>query len=398
MAGTPEPPADGRRAAARGETPGMSRSARPIACALLALLSVHAPASAHRRLPQRTAGEVRIAPKGDLGRVDAHGGLAAVLQRATGVVSFVDIRNASRPKVVGEYDDGARQSLDGDIAFSHDGTFVFYARQTVQFSEDGLHVIDVSDPAAPRLASYQPGGGALRVDTYFDGDAEWVFLLDAVTGLVVYRFVPEAGVLVPVHVDALPATKVGGPASGGLFVEDKDPQLGIPLLYATTGTTGLQVFDISDPAMPEELGAWDDVGLAEVEVVAAKTSRTVYAATEYWFEPSLKPEVVVLDAGDLGALEEKTRWSIGAPAEDGQRIQGMDFVGRTLLAAHSERSLVAFPGGELAGPWGPRPCRAPHGDACPDGSVAASIADVEVAGNEVLVTDSLTGTLTILGR
>ena len=356
------------------------------------------PGAAGARAPYSSGayGRAGIAPDGNLGRVDSHGGLAAVLQRSTGVVSLVDVRDPLHPKVTGEYADGAKGSLDGDVAFSHDGSFLFYARQTEQFSKDGILVLDVSDPSTPSLASYQPGGGALRVDTYYDGSTEWVFLLDAVSGFVVYRFVPETGVLVPVHVDALPATKVGGPASGGLFVEPSDPQTKTPLLYVTTGTTGLQVFDISDPSMPQELGAWDGAGLAEVEVRATPSSRTIYAATEYWFNAGTKPEVVVLDAGDLTAIKEKKPFSIGAPAQDDARIQGMELVGRKLLVAHSERYLVSFPGGDVVGPWGPQPCKAPPRALCVDAFLGGSIADVERAGRNLLVTDSLRGDLYVL--
>ena len=374
----------------------MARVARVVVAALLAVSALGAPAGGRARVPSRRLGAVTIAPEGNLGRVDSRGDLAAVLQRSAGVVTLVDVGDPAHPAVAGAYDDDAQDSLDGDVAFSHDGDHLFYARQTEQFSKDGLLVLDVSDPANPALASYQPGGGALRVDSYYDGATEWVFLLDAVEGLVVYRFVPEAGVLVPVHVDPLPATKVGGPASGGLYVDESDPQLHLPLLYATTGKTGLQVFDISDPTAPVELGAWDDAGLAEVEVEATKTSRTVYAASEYWFVPSTKPRVVVLDASALDGIKERPSYSLGAPAGDDARIQGMELAGGKLLVAHSQRYLVSFPGGRLVGPWGPRPC--PRGATCPDGFTGGSIADVERYGDELLVTDSLAGSLTVLGR
>lgn len=91
--------------------------------------------------------------------------------------------------------DGAEDSLDGDLVFSSDGKWLFYARQTRQFSNDGVHVLDVSDAQNPRLASYQPGGGTFRIDYYRSGDAEYVIVLDAVDGLVINRFVRETGAL-----------------------------------------------------------------------------------------------------------------------------------------------------------------------------------------------------------
>src|SRR5688572_2887908 len=159
-----------------------------VAAALIASAFVAGPVGAGGFTQQShsIAGAIEVSKAGGLGRVELHGDLAAVLQRDEGIVALVDVSNRARPRVVGRYDDGATQSLDGDLAFSSDGRWLFYARQTVQFSRDGLHVIDVSDPKQPTLRVYQPGGGALRVAHYDDGTDEWVVLMDAVTGMVVY--------------------------------------------------------------------------------------------------------------------------------------------------------------------------------------------------------------------
>ena len=100
------------------------------------------------------------------------------------------------------------------------------------------------------------------------------------------RLGEHLGAVVPVHVDALPALKVGGPASAGVYIDPKDPKLGVPLLYATNGQTGLDVYDMSQPETPEKVGSWTGTGLADVEVHATKSGRTVFAASEYWFDSS----------------------------------------------------------------------------------------------------------------
>ncbi|MDQ4025645.1 MAG: hypothetical protein M3217_09190, partial [Actinomycetota bacterium] len=164
-----------------------------------------------------------------LGQIEIRGEVGAVLQRDEGIVALLDVSDLDRPKVVGRYDDDAQRSLDGDLAFSDDGKWLFYARQTEQFSKDGIHVLDVSDPSAPRLATYQPQGGSFRIAYYATEGAEWVISLDAIHGLVINRFERTSGQLVPIHVDPLPAGKVGGPASAGLAVVPKDPMSGKPL-------------------------------------------------------------------------------------------------------------------------------------------------------------------------
>ncbi|HVM12456.1 MAG TPA: hypothetical protein VM638_08280, partial [Actinomycetota bacterium] len=168
---------------------------------------------------------LEVSTEAGIGQIEVHGSTAAVVQREEGLVSLVDVSDPAAMRLLGRYDGNTGRAevdhaFDGDVAFSHDGRFLFYARQTHDFSNDGLHAVDVSDPAAPRLAHYAPGGGTLRVAYHRDGDAEFVVTADAFFGIVVHRFVrtPTGGVLVPVHMNALPALKVGGPASAGLFI------------------------------------------------------------------------------------------------------------------------------------------------------------------------------------
>ena len=303
--------------------------------------SIHAHADTRNLRATEVVASLEISADAGLGRIDIHGDLAAVLQRDEGIVSLVDISIPADPIILGRYADDARQSLDGDLAFSSDGRWVFYARQTVQFFKDGVHVLDVSDPTTPRLASYQPGGGSLRIGYFDDGANEWVVALDAISGFVVYRFEPTAGVLVPVHVNALPETKVGGPSSAGIQIV-QDPILKKPLMYASTGKTGVEVFDFSDPTNPALLGSWTDMGLAEIEVKVSGKKRTIYGASEYWFDKTQDPVVVELDASDLSKIKRSRLFSTGADPDDRFRVQGMALGGSTLVAAHSELGIVAF--------------------------------------------------------
>lgn len=344
----------------------------------------------------KAVSEREISEAAGLGRIEVAGKIGAVLGRDEGEVTLLDLSDRSKPKPLGSYDDDIPDSFDGDLAFSDDGRWLFYARQTHQFSKDGLHVLDVADPEAPSLAHYSPAGGAFRVAYHEDEAGAWVFLLDAIDGFVVYRFEPTTGVVIPVHVDALPALKVGGPASAGISIDRKDPVAGGPLAYVTTGTTGLQVFDISDPSAPTELGSWAEAGLAEVEVRATKGRRLVYVAPEYWFGKSAPSEVIVLDATDLGDIRVKGRFALPdlpeVDAQDAYRLQGMALAGDRLYVAHSSAGLVAFDlaGGRIVA--AARRAAARNEGAAP--LVAPYAMDVEVAGGLVYLTDGATGRLT----
>ncbi|MGH2753764.1 MAG: hypothetical protein ACRDLB_04965 [Actinomycetota bacterium] len=344
---------------------------------------------------KRTAA-IRVSDTAGLGRFEMHGKVGAVLQRDEGTVALLDLSDPARPKTLGAYEDGIEDSFDGDLAFSADGQWLFYARQTHQFSKDGIHVLNVSDPKAPTLAHYQPSGGAYRIAYHKDAGGEWVVLLDATHGLVVYRFEPTTGQLVPAFVDPLPALKVGGPASAGLYLDRKDPKTKTPLLYVTTGRTGLQVYDFSDPMSPEVVGSWSEVGLAEVEVKATRRARTVYAATEYWFDAAIEPEVVVLNASELEDISEVRRidFTSGPPAPDGSdRVQGMDLDGANLLIAHSGLGLIA------ATPEGVAEGVARLAGTRNEGAGVAGAPyamDVEARRGYFYLTDAATGVLTVL--
>ena len=366
-----------------------------LAAALAASFFLTASVAPASPVPPPRPQSVKVSKIGGLGRVEVRGNIGAVLQRDEGTVAILDTKDPFVPKVVGRYDT-AKDSLDGDLAFSADGKWLFYARQTSNFDEEGLHVLNVADPANPTLAFYQPAGGSYRVQYIKQGDAEWIVLLDAVAGMVVYRFEPTTGALVPVHVDALPALKVGGPASAGFFYEPKDPQLGVPLLYVTTGRTGVQVFDLSDPTQPALLGAWEELGLAEIEVASTKKSRTIYAASEYWFDKSIPPEVVVLDATDFDNIKERRRMGLGLPPEEGNYVQGMDLVGDDLYVAHSTKGVVVFDADAGKVLYSFRPQGNRNQAAGVVGSPYAI--DVELVGPALYVTDAATGILTPILR
>ena len=360
---------------------------------------VHTTPKKHRYLCKFKVVDSQIVSKtGGLGSIAVHGKVGAVLQRDEGIVAMLDLEDPTHPRTLGTYSDDAQQSFDGDLAFSHDGQFLFYARQTHQFSRDGVHVLDVSDPTQPALAFYQASGGTLRIAYYFDGTNEYVIFLDAVDGLVVTRFERQSGALVELFRDpGEPASKVGGPASAGLVVDPKDPITGSPLLYVATGGDGLEIYDLTDPTVPVEVGSWPDAGLAEIEVVRTATKRTIYAAPEYWFDKAPEPEVFVLDATDLGSIEKKRSYKLGLPTDQTWRVQGMARAGSRLLVAHSHAGLVAF---TRRGSIGARALMGakPHLGAGEPvaGAPAVYAMDVEKRGKIFYLSDAATGALTVL--
>lgn len=340
-------------------------------------------------------GSLEVSEAGGLGQIDVHRRTAAVVLRDEGVVALVDISNPSQPRVLGRYEDQVSEALDGDVAFSDDGEWLFFARQTSNFDEDGVHVLDLADKSAPTLASYQPGGGAFRVEYYEDEAGEWVVLLDAVDGLVVFRFVRETGTLVKVFEDPQPALdRVGGPASAGIFIAKKDPQTKMPLLYVAGGNTGLQIYDFSDPTAPVLLGEWGDAGLADIDVRATMSRRVVYAATEYWFDKSTRPGVVVLDATDLANITKTATRSFGFPADDLWRVQGIDVGRKGLFVANSHAGVIRLKGNK---PIARASLSSPHNDGAGYNASPYSMDVVLDPRGYALVSDASSGRLHVIG-
>lgn len=332
---------------------------------------------------------LEVSKTGGLGSIDVKGRIAAIVERDEGTVALVDIE---KMKVIGRYEDEVAESLDGDVSFSDDGDYLFYARQTSNFDEDGIHVLNVTNRTSPNRTMYQPAGGAYRLEYYKDGAGEWLVVLDAIDGLVVYRFVRESGTIVKVFQDAAPALKVGGPASAGVFIVRKDPISGDPLMYVTTGMTGLQVYDMSDPAQPSIVGEWSDVGLADVKVKNANGKRLVYAGTEYWFDNTIEPAVVVLDATKLDDIKKVGERKLVVPAEDTWRVQGL-VIRRRLFVAHSHAGLVEFNRrGRVMGVASlPKPVNEQAGY-----QATPYAMDVAVHRGTLLLTDAATGYLSVI--
>lgn len=351
-------------------------------------------------------GAVEVSTTGGLGQVAVHEDLAAVVQRDDGRVALVDLTEPGAPVVVGTYEGGTGQAsldhpLDGDVAFSDDGTLLFHARQTSDWSNEGLHVLDVSDPTAPVRTDLAPQGGMLRLGYGRVGDREVVVTLDAINGMTIFEVLrtPVGARVVPLHVDPLPALKVGGPASAGVELIDEDPLTGGPLLVVTDGTTGLRLLDLSDPSQPQELGAWDQQGLAAVAVEHDDGRRLVHAAAEYWFDGTTPPELVTLDTTDPTAITEVARRNLGGyDGELAWKLGGLHLAGGELLVAHGHAGLVALAPDTGAVLRATTDLGTPTISHPTYGFLGWYAMDVGAHGHHVVVTDATTGELRVLER
>ncbi len=352
-------------------------------------------------------GALEVTADGGLGQVAVHGDVAAVVRRDEGIVTLVDLSDPENPTALGSYDGGTGvgaldHPLDGDVAFSADGTLLFHARQTSDMSNEGLHVLDVSDPTAPTRVDLHLQGGMLRVASVDLGGFEVVATQDAIGGLTLFEVLrtPVGARVVPLWVDPLPALKVGGPASAGLRFHAPDD--GPPLLFATDGTTGLTVFDLSDHHEPVAIARRADEGLADLELVPVagpdgEDRLLLVAATEYWFGRSTPPELVVLDVTDPAAPTDVARLRVRE--YDGDRawkLGGLALLDGELFAAHGHAGLVALDPATGTVLRSTTDLGAPNAPSQAFRALPWYAMDVlPLGGDRVLVTDAVTGELRV---
>jgi hypothetical protein len=121
---------------------------------------------------------------------------------------------------------------------------------------DGLHIVDLADPAAPADLGHLPASfpaegefyNDIKVSEAADGRI-YAFLASSIRGVVVADVTDPTD---PVEVAAFPEPPVGGGGTSvhTLFLE------GERLYTATTSRGALQVFDVADPTEAAELGTY----------------------------------------------------------------------------------------------------------------------------------------------
>jgi len=153
---------------------------------------------------------------------------------------ILNLSDPARPSLLGEYDS---PGFTVDVAVQ-DG-FAFLAD-----TETGLKVVNAFDPAAPFLVGDMlTPGEALGVD---------------VSGGIAFLAVGSAGLLVAdVSNPAFPSTI----AIKDLPGSSNDVVIDASLAYVAAGGAGLQIVDVSDPPSPQSLGAAGDLQAERLAIV-----------------------------------------------------------------------------------------------------------------------------------
>lgn len=256
-----------------------------------------------------------------------------------------DASDPEHPKQVGRYRFAGPLGGDRSMEATEDAAYVVLGTESVDCAghvnpfAPGLYLVDVRDKTNPLPISYFPARGIHSVTIHRIGGEDYVFTVSA--GQNVYHIdktLPQAR-LVPIG--ELPI------GHDSVIIDDED--LGIPILYASNGGAGFEMWDVSDPANPEKLAAWNIPDRGDkyyIHTGAAQTidgRRIVVVTSEDWEDyPSA---LWVLDATDLEFIETLGTWeNPGAHGADGLRfsMHNPRFLDDTLVLAHYHGGVWAL--------------------------------------------------------
>jgi len=202
---------------------------------------------------------------GEAGAVVVAGGpgdLYAYVADGSAGLRVVDVSDPAAPTEVGSYDTPGK-AADVAVASGPGGTLAYVADLDVSGVNNGLRIIDVSDPAAPtQVGSYSAGGGC------------WTWGV-AVVGN--YAYIANFGCGLRI-VDVSDPT---APAEVGVWYGADPISVTVAGKYAYVGAVsgyGLRVLNVSDPAAPTEVGFYSALGQAgDVVVVDRPGGPLAYA-------------------------------------------------------------------------------------------------------------------------
>lgn len=179
------------------------------------------------------------------------GDLYAYVADGDAGLRVVDVSDPAAPAEVGSYDTPGK-AWDVVVASGPGGTLAYVVDLDFSGVNNGLRIIDVSDPAAPtQVGSYSAGGGC------------WTWGV-AVVGN--YAYIANFGCGLRI-VDVSDPT---APAEAGVWYGADPTSVTVAGKYAYVGAVsgyGLRVLNVSDPVAPTEVGFYSALGEAGDVVV-----------------------------------------------------------------------------------------------------------------------------------
>ncbi|HWG90769.1 MAG TPA: hypothetical protein VNZ52_07990 [Candidatus Thermoplasmatota archaeon] len=257
-----------------------------------------------------------------------------------------DLKNPEEPALVGKYLFPGSLGGDRSLEATADGNYVILGTEALTCAGHvnpfgpGIHLVDVSDKANPRLVFFYPTSGTHAVATHRIGDKDIVY---AVSGGTENLFqIDRVGPLAKL-------TPIGELGFGHDLLFQDDPLLNTTVLYAADGGGPLNIYDVADPANPVKLGTWNIPDRGDryyVHTVAAEIiegRRIVVVSSEDWLDYA--SPFWILDATNFEVIETLSMWTNpGNVSADGLRfsLHNPRLEGGILHIAHYHGGVWSF--------------------------------------------------------
>jgi hypothetical protein len=230
------------------------------------------------------------------------GKYAYVTSLADDALSIIDISNKSNPVEVGYINDTESQGTANCLEYTSDVYVSGKYAYVTAYLDDGLSIIDISDPTNPVEVGYindtEVGGTANLLDgpwkLYVSGKYAYVTsLFDE--GLSVIDISDPTN---PIEVGYINDTEKGGTAhlldgAYGIYVSGK-------YAYVTAWyDDGLSIIDVSDPTNPIEVGYINDTEAAGGTANCLEWPYDLYVSGKYAYVTSREDSAIsVIDVSD----------------------------------------------------------------------------------------------------
>ncbi len=212
---------------------------------------------------------------------------AAVVSLDEDGIQLVDITNPASPAAAGSLDDTGSTVLGGargvDVFTIGSNTYAAVAAEY----EDGIQLVDVTNPASPVAAGSLKEGqggsqdldGSYAVDTFTIGSNTYAAVVgEADNGLQIVDITNPASLTATGSIGDTGTTRLKSPRGVDVFTIDSSTYA----IVASAHNNGIQLVDITNPASPIQAGNLGDTGSLELlsprGVAVFTIGQDVYAA------------------------------------------------------------------------------------------------------------------------
>lgn len=224
---------------------------------------------------------------------------------------IIDVSDPSDPEIIAEYP--AQSDIESIVVVD---TVAFIAGRFIYPYSQPFQIVDVADVYSPWLIGYLDDNIGWNHDMIVDGD--YVYLANTYEGLIVVDVSSLSSPFILAHLEDITYPRVLGKVDDYLFMD--------------LGMDTLQVFDVSDPAAPEQ------VDLYEIDTDA----RDFEILNDYLFVAG--DDLPILDISEVGNIRQVSGYEVPGATMSVFRVADYLYAAEAGLGLHvHEMTDPAYP-------------------------------------------------------